>query len=146
MEERPNMNKFLLTVGLRYAQEPHVPSWGMLHPDGWCEVQASDEGAAREEVVARFGTQWAFMYPARKEPELSKHNPSGCTAVIRHGWPLDAMVVHLRSARVDELPWAVCVRGQLSVARFADADGACKYLDHVLGATEAVVAKPEVAP
>jgi hypothetical protein len=51
--------KFVITFGQKYRFQDH-PQGG--HPDGWFEVTAESEAAAREKVFAVLGQTWAFIY------------------------------------------------------------------------------------
>ena len=51
--------KFYVTFGQRYRVEPHPY---LCHPDAFTEVQAETYEHAREKVITRYGTQWAFIY------------------------------------------------------------------------------------
>jgi hypothetical protein len=53
--------KFYVTFGQRYAREEH-PSFPEAHPDGWVEVIADTEYAARVLTKKRLGTAWSHMY------------------------------------------------------------------------------------
>lgn len=60
------MKHFFFTFGVGYAHEPH-PYWAGAHPDGYLEVIAPDEDAAR--LVARkfIGLKWGHVYDRRPE-------------------------------------------------------------------------------
>ena len=50
------MTTFYVTFGQQYPREPH-PTFGKAHRDGWVEIEADDEMAARKGCrgLARFG-------------------------------------------------------------------------------------------
>lgn len=53
--------KFYVTFGQKYARETH-PMFPDAHPDGWIEVEADTEYAARCVVVQKIGTGWSSIY------------------------------------------------------------------------------------
>lgn len=90
-EPAPVMQTFYVTFGVMYRHTPH-PYWEHAHPDGWLEVEAPDETAARELVQAHIGTQYAFMYSEqefnRPHPQRPNRFPLGMLARISvRGFP-----------------------------------------------------------
>jgi len=71
------MKIFCMTVGQKYAREPHPQK---LHPDSWVEIHAEDYDDARTMAFENFGRNWAFIYP--KEEFDHKMFPLGCVSVI----------------------------------------------------------------
>lgn len=55
------LKNFYVTFGVMYSHTPH-PYWKGAHPDGYLEVQAPDEDAARLLVRSFIGLKYAFMY------------------------------------------------------------------------------------
>ena len=56
----PELREYRLTFGVQYAHEPH-PRFSAADPKGWVAVMAPDYEAARDLVVERLGTDWAFL-------------------------------------------------------------------------------------
>ncbi|QWY82831.1 hypothetical protein PP641_gp091 [Arthrobacter phage SilentRX] len=76
------LQTFYVTFGMMYRHEKH-PFWTGAHPDGWLEVQAPDEDAARELVRRYIGNRYAFIYDKlRFDP---KWHPLGALASIKDG-------------------------------------------------------------
>jgi hypothetical protein len=72
------MKHFFFTFGVGYAHEPH-PYWSGAHPDGYLEVIAETEDAARLMVRALIGLKWGAVYDQR--PEWAKR---GALALVTH--------------------------------------------------------------
>ena len=73
--------KFIVTVGVQYRPSgTHHLAGPYVHPDGWLEVEADSESAAREMVVGALGRQWAFIYP-REDHDPAPY-PLGRTGAI----------------------------------------------------------------
>lgn len=62
----PLLRTFYVTFGVQYFHEPH-PHWKGAHPDGYLEVLAPDEEAARALVRSFIGTHWSMMYDRKPE-------------------------------------------------------------------------------
>lgn len=76
------MAKFVVTFGMRYADEPH-PAGDFIDPLGWIEVEADDEWKSRLAVLEAIGREWAFIYsPEELVPGLF---PAGCIGRISDG-------------------------------------------------------------
>jgi len=70
---------FYVTFGQKYAREPH-PTLAAAHPDGWVEVEADSEMAARRLALDHLDDRWAFMHAER---EFTRQlYPRGCIARI----------------------------------------------------------------
>lgn len=54
------MKKFYFTFGQVHTHRVNNITWDR---DSICEIEADDEGKAREIMVAHFGQKWAFCYP-----------------------------------------------------------------------------------
>ena len=87
------MPKWYLTFGSKYRQEPHPLGMGG-NPNGWIEVHAPDELAARKQVVELIGDKWSMLYSeeeftsedyAFEEMRTIDYFPDGCSGVIRGG-------------------------------------------------------------
>jgi hypothetical protein len=75
------MTNFYVTFGQQYAREPH-PTCPGAHPDGWLQVEAGTEDAARQLVTDVIGRHWAFIYDER--PSLALFS-RGCIGVVTEG-------------------------------------------------------------
>lgn len=73
------LQTFYLTFGVRYRHEKH-PAWDGAHPDGWLEIQAPDEEAARLLVRSFIGNKYAFIYDEHRFER--KWHPRGRLATI----------------------------------------------------------------
>ena len=71
---------FYVTFGQRYQHEPH-PFLG--HPDGWFEIIAPDEEAARLLITSACGERWSFMYDSAFN---RSHYPLGCLCTLIGGY------------------------------------------------------------
>lgn len=69
------MKSFYLTVGYKYAHEPHPQG---LHPDGVVEIRADDYESARRVAFDTFGTKWSGLY----ETVTMSYYPRGVTLVM----------------------------------------------------------------
>ena len=87
------MPKWYLTFGSKYRQEPHPLGMGG-NPNGWIEVHAPDELAARKQVVELIGDKWSMLYSeegftsedyAFEEMRVVDYFPSGPSGTIRNG-------------------------------------------------------------
>lgn len=87
------VSKWFLTFGQQYRREPHPIGMG-ANPDGYVEVHAPDELAARKQVVELIGTAWSMLYSeheffsednAFEEMRVVDYFPAGCSGVIRNG-------------------------------------------------------------
>jgi hypothetical protein len=76
------MAKFYVTFMFKQADNP-PPQFPQAHPDGWLEVEAADELAARVLVTKTIGRQWAFIYDQR--PDGMAEFPRGCIARLSAG-------------------------------------------------------------
>lgn len=59
------MTSFYVTFGVQYRHEPH-PHWPSAHPDGWLEVVAPDDDAARLLLREYIGNRYAFIYDEQR--------------------------------------------------------------------------------
>ena len=74
------MNKFFFTFG-----QVHVHRYGdvTLDCDSVVQINADDEGAAREKMVECFGMKWGFSYDEERMNEsLKKYYPRGVVLVL----------------------------------------------------------------
>lgn len=87
------MARYHLTFGVQYLREPH-PLGASSNPNGWIEVHAPDELAARNQVVELIGSAWSMLYSeeeffseeyAFEEMRTVDYFPAGCSGVIRGG-------------------------------------------------------------
>ena len=87
------MARYHLTFGVQYLREPH-PLGASSNPNGWIEVHAPDELAARKQVVELIGDKWSMLYSeeeftsdeyAFEEMRTIDYFPDGCSGVIRGG-------------------------------------------------------------
>ena len=87
------MARWFLTFGQQYRREPHPIGMG-ANPDGYVEVHAPDELAARQQVVELIGSAWSMLYSedeffseeyAFEEMRTIDYFPDGCSGVIRGG-------------------------------------------------------------
>lgn len=76
------MELWAFTFGVQYADEPHPSGYEWVHPDGVVLIEAPNEPAARQIMVAYFGTAWSSSYPFDRA-ELLKRFPRGILAVVR---------------------------------------------------------------
>lgn len=60
------LRSFYVTFGVMYAHTVH-PYWKGADPDGYLEVQAPDEDAARLLLRSFIGTKYAFLYHDKPE-------------------------------------------------------------------------------
>lgn len=74
--------RFIVTIPLRYAQEPH-PVHPDLHPDAVAAVTAPDEDTAGRLAFAALGQAWAFVYP--EEGFMWRYAPRGVVLEIEAG-------------------------------------------------------------
>jgi hypothetical protein len=75
----PKLHTYYVTFGMVYRHEAH-PYWKGAHPDGWLEVMAPDEEAARLLLRSFIGNRYAFMY--EKGRFETKWHPLGRLATI----------------------------------------------------------------
>lgn len=75
----PRLKTFYVTFGMMYRHEAH-PHWKGAHPDGWLEVQAPDEDAARLLLRSLVGNRYAFIYEERRFER--KWHPLGRLATV----------------------------------------------------------------
>lgn len=87
------MSKHYLTFGVQYLREPH-PLGASINPNGYVEVYAPDELAARKQVVELIGSAWSMLYTedeffsdeyAFEEMRTADYFPAGCSGVIHNG-------------------------------------------------------------
>ena len=76
---RKPLRSFYLTFGQQYRREEH-PSGHSVHPDGYVEILAHTEGAAREKAFATFGPHWFTVYSI--VPGLD-YFPRGCLFTLQ---------------------------------------------------------------
>ena len=62
------------------SEKPNIPQlwiftfgYGHAHPNRYIKIHGTYQ-EAREKMVARFGSKWAFQYSAEMEPELNSFN------------------------------------------------------------------------
>lgn len=60
------LRNFYVSFGIGYATTEH-PYWPGAHPDGYLEVIAPDEDAARALVRSYIGLKWGHMYDRKPE-------------------------------------------------------------------------------
>ena len=86
------MPKWYLTLGLKYAREPH-PLGAGGNPDGYVEVCAQDEAHARSQVVELIGDKWSMLYSEEEftsdeyafdEMRVIDYFSAGCSGTIRN--------------------------------------------------------------
>lgn len=66
----PKLRSWYVTFGVMYSHTPH-PYWKGADPEGYLEVQAPDEDAARLLIRSFIGTKYAFLY--HRKPEWAEH-------------------------------------------------------------------------
>ncbi len=55
------MPRYYVTFGEKYANEPH-PIWPGAHPEGYIEIDAEYEAAARLDVCSVLKTKWELIF------------------------------------------------------------------------------------
>jgi hypothetical protein len=75
----PKDQSFYVTFGVQYRHEAH-PFWPGAHPDGWLEVLAPNEEAARLTLRPLIGNRYAFMYEEARFDR--KWHPLGRLALV----------------------------------------------------------------
>jgi hypothetical protein len=80
----PKDQSFYVTFGGMYRHEEH-PYWKGAHPDGWLELLAPDEEAARLLVRTLIGLKWAHMYDTvhfHEDDAVKRWYPKGRLALV----------------------------------------------------------------
>lgn len=83
------MASFYVSFGVGYATSLH-PYWMGAHPDGYLEVVAPDEEAARLLVRSYIGLKWGHMYD--RKPEWAKRGALAIIGIGGYVWSAEGVV------------------------------------------------------
>ncbi len=80
------MRRYHVTFGSRFRTEPH-PTYARATPEGWVDVVAPNEAAARAVAVGHLGSAWSMIY-AEDDPSWDPvFFPAGCVGTLgASGW------------------------------------------------------------